>query len=255
MTPVKVIIVDDEPMARLNIRDSIHDLTDWQIVAEMENGADLNAVIQATGADLVFLDIQMPGISGLEAADLVQQLSNPPLIVFVTAYDQYAIQAFELYALDYLLKPFDNKRFNATVNRSEALLNGGSHYRREHLLQHQRFTDRAAIDKLVIRSTASVRVIEFKNIHWIATSGNYIEIHHTQGTHLHRISLAYIIEHLPPQEFYRVHRQYVVRIDQARELKSVSENKNELILANGDKVSVSQSLKEEFLEQWTKVKP
>lgn len=248
---MKVIVVDDESMARLNIRDSIQDLTNWHIVAEMENAEELNTVIQATCADLVFLDIQMPGISGLEAARRIQQLANPPLVVFVTAYDEFAIQAFELYALDYLLKPFDNQRFASTVERCISLMTGEAKNRQQQYARHHQFVEKLPVDKLVIRSTASIRVIEFSDIHWIASSGNYIEIHHAQGTHLHRISLSHILRHLPEEHFFRVHRQFVVRIDQARELKSLSENRNILVLANGDKVSVSQSHRDEFLRRWT----
>lgn len=248
---MKVIVVDDEPMARLNIRDSIQDLTDWQIVAEMESAEELNTVIQATSADMVFLDIQMPGMSGLDAAKLVQQLTHPPLVVFVTAYDEFAVQAFELYALDYLLKPFDNQRFSATIKRCTTLLNDDPSPRVEQAARHQHFVEQIPVEKLIIRSTASIRIIEFKDIHWIASCGNYIEIHHAQGTHLHRISLAHILQHLPEREFCRVHRQFVVRIDQARELKSLSENRNQLVLANGDKVSVSQSHRDNFLQRWT----
>jgi len=244
---VNALIVDDEALARLNIREALKDYSHWKLVAELSSTKHLITTVNTHQVDIIFLDINMPGENGINAArKLALTDTNTPHIVFVTAFDDYAVQAFELYALDYLLKPFDTERFEQCISKAEKFITReqteSSNYRK--------FLNKEYLDRIVIKSTASIRVIDVEDIFWLGTNGNYVDINHTQGRHLYRSSLSTLLDFLDPTVFCRVHRQVVVRVSQARELKSTSDNKNTLLLVNGDCVSVSERYKNIFLKNW-----
>lgn len=244
---IRAAIVDDEAMARFNIRDAIAEFGNWQVAEEFTtaDGFMQRAVLE--DIDVVFLDISMPGTQGTDAAKWIIKQPNAPLVVFVTAYDDYALQAFELYAVDYLLKPFDNQRFGRCVERVEYL------QKHQALANKQvdAFLCKDPIDLITIKSTTSIRVIKVDAILWICSNGNYVEIHHSQGCHLHRCSLSQLEKHLDPTHFCRVHRQAIVKLEHAMELKSINENKNLLMLSNGEKINVSEHYKPEFIRRWS----
>jgi len=247
LNSINAIIVDDEALARLNLIEAIKDHPHWKLVAELSNANRLLETIDAHNADVLFLDIDMPGESGVDAAKKLTKLTTKiPHIVFVTAFDDYAIQAFEFYALDYILKPFDTERFKQCVARVDMLVANQQTFPPN----YEHFLNNKYLKKIIIKSTASIRVIDVENIFWLGTNGNYVEVHHTEGCHLHRGSLSNLIDFLDPKVFCRVHRQVVIRIDLARELKSTSDNKNRLVLANGDSVNVSDHYKAELLKFW-----
>lgn len=243
---ISAVIVDDENLAQLNIKDALSDYPNWQIQGQFNSAKALFDDLHRIKMDVVFLDINMPHKSGLEIASELLTLPNPPLIAFVTAYDEFALQAFELYAIDYLLKPFDNQRFEQTVKRLELMLRVPQHPQK-HV---HAFLAKQPLDKLIINSTGSVRVISMQDIYWFGTYGNYVEVHHKQGCHLHRGSLSQLEAHLDLEHFCRVHRQAIVKINAARELKSLTETKNVLVLSNGDEVSVSDTFKQAFVKKW-----
>jgi len=244
---ITAIIVDDEPLARLTVRDAISDFPRWRVLAEFENANTLLHDVRLLSPDVIFLDISMPGKSGIEVAMELIALNEPPHIVFITAYDNYAVQAFELYAVDYLLKPFDPIRFSRCIERIQGRPESTctTNDKTNAYLQKQ------PIDKLIIKSTGSIRVIEMRDVYWFGANGNYVEVHHRNGCHLHRGSLLHLEESLNKDLFCRVHRQVIIKLDQARELKSISENKNTLRLKNDDWVSVSERYKHAFLARWT----
>lgn len=244
---ITAIIVDDEPLARLNVRDAICDFPQWRVLAEFENANTLLQEVRLLRPDVVFLDISMPGKTGIEVAKELTALSEPPHIVFVTAFDNYAVQAFDLYAVDYLLKPFDPVRFNRCIVR----IQGHPELACTTNDKTNAYLHRRPISKLIIKSTGSIRVIEMSDVYWFGANGNYVEVHHRNGCHLHRGSLLQLEESLDKKLFCRVHRQVIVKLDQAKELKSTSENKNTLLLKNDDWVSVSERYKHEFLARWT----
>lgn len=247
MKSVNAIIVDDEELARLNLSEAIKKFSHWTVVAELSSSKHLVDTINQHKADVLFLDINMPGESGIDAAkQIALQAKKVPHIVFVTAFEDFAIQAFELYALDYLLKPFDTERFEQCVSRIDKLVTNET----GDLSSYERFLNNEYIDRVVIKSIASIRVIDVENIFWLGTNGNYIEVHHTEGCHLHRGSLSNLLNVLDPVIFCRVHRQAVVNLTHARELKSTSDSKNTLHLANGDNVSVSENYKKALLKHW-----
>lgn len=244
---INAVIVDDEAMARFNIRDAIAEHDNWKVTNEYPTADRFMALCDLNQIDVVFLDISMPGTKGTDAAKWIVNQPQAPLIVFVTAYDDYALQAFELYAVDYLLKPFDSQRFARCVERIEHLHANFSDANQ----QVDAYLNNRPIDIITIKSTASIRVIKVESIYWICSNGNYVEIHHKQGCHLHRCSLSQLEEHLDPALFCRVHRQSIVKLEHALELKSINENKNLLILSNGDQINVSEHYKPDFIRRWS----
>lgn len=249
---VRALIVDDEALARLNIRAALADYPQWQIAAELANGQELFEQLHRTPIDVLFLDIQMPGISGLELARKITALPKAPLIIFVTAYDHYAVEAFELFALDYLLKPFDDERFQRCLQRAEQALSHGSHRYYQNLWRHHTSQDEGAstaLSQLVIRSVGSIRLVPMADVRWFAASGNYVEVHHREGMHLHRVSLSYLEQQLEPSQFCRVHRGALVKLSEVREFHSLADDQYRVILSDGSPVKVSSSYKSVLLER------
>lgn len=249
---IRALIVDDEKLARLNIRAALADYPHWHVQADLANSQTLFEALREHPADVVFLDIHMPGVNGMDAARLLNTLPQCPLIIFVTAYDRYAVEAFELFALDYLLKPFDDDRFQLCLQRAEQALSDGSyrhHQQRwqEHLAEHGNATGQ--LKQLVIRSVGSIRLIPMNEVSWFAASGNYVEVHHREGMHLHRVSLAFLEQQLDMREFCRVHRSAIIRLAEVREFQSPADDQYRLVLRDGSTVKVSASYKNHLLER------
>jgi two-component system LytT family response regulator len=243
---ISAIIVDDEVAARFNIRDALKDHPHWTIVGEATNGNEGLALVISKQPMVVFLDIQMPFIDGISLAKKLAQSDYCPVIIFVTAYDNYAVQAFELYAMDYLLKPFDNARFASAIKRVEQSLSSftDSHEIRQ---RYNHYDENKHIQRLIIRSAASIRIVNIQDVYWFSTESNYVAIHHRQGVHLHRISLSFLEQRLDSSIFTRTHRTAIVRLDQCVEIKTLTEHKSLVILANGDQVSLSKAYRESLL--------
>ena len=241
-----VVVVDDEPMARANLVDALAKHDNWQVIQTFCSGAGLLQAVDEHQPDAVFLDIQMPGQDGLTLAKQLLTLSSPPLIVFVTAYSNYAVSAFELYAIDYLLKPFDDKRVSQCIGKLEAALGNNSVYR-EQINAQQAWAYKQAVSKLVVKSSANVRIIPVENIHWIADNGNYVDIHHSDGKHLLRDSLKHIALVLPKHDFIQVHRRFMVRRSMIRELCTVEDERLGVTLSNGQSIPVGKSFKADLV--------
>jgi len=246
---IKVLVVDDESLARKTLSFSINEYTDWAQVGECDRGDKVIQSVSELKPDVVFLDIKMPGIDGLKACEELQCLDNPPLIVFVTAFDAHAIEAFELCALDYLLKPYDDDRFVKTVEKIKQSLDSK-------LLQEKQISqlnsvtkdNNKILDTLIVRSVGRVQLIDTKEVNWLSTAGNYVELHTEHGVILHRVSLSYLEKHLE-DDFLRVHRTAMLRVSQVSEFLTISEGQYTAVLKNGEKVSVSQSYRENLLQR------
>ncbi|MEO1576626.1 MAG: response regulator, partial [Pseudomonadota bacterium] len=176
-------VVDDERMARGNLIDALGQHPRWRVLSEYASGATLVADAMARHPDVIFLDIQMPGDDGLALARQLLALKPAPLIVFVTAHSEYAVTAFELYAVDYLLKPFDDARFAQCVARLEHTLRDASALTRAQTAQAAWATT-APLERIVIKSSTSVRIIDVDDVAWFQANGNYVDIHHADGVHL-----------------------------------------------------------------------
>lgn len=244
---IRVLVVDDESLARKTLGFSIDEYTDWLQVGECDRGDLVEQKVAELNPDVVFLDIKMPGLNGLSACEKLQKFDSPPLIVFVTAFDAHAIEAFELCALDYLLKPYDDERFVKTVDKIKQSLESKD-LQEKQIAQLNSVTQNKneILKTLIVRSVGRVQLIDTADVNWLSTAGNYVELHTESGVILHRVSLSYLEKHLE-NDFLRVHRTAMLRVSQVSEFLTISEGQYSAILKSGDKVSVSQSHKDKLL--------
>ena len=236
---VRYLIVDDEPPGRANLRLALGAHPDWQLVAECDGTAAARKVLAAQEVDVIFLDIQMPAESGLVLAREISRLRAPPLIVFVTAYSEHAVDAFDVHALDYLLKPLSDARLAQTVERIGAML--GQRQREAYGAALRDYVDAGAcLERINVRSVGRIEQILVADILWIESAGNYVELHLAGRMVLHRITLNRIETLLAPADFLRVHRGVIVRRSEIARLDTVGDGSYRLTLRCGATVAVSE---------------
>jgi two-component system, LytTR family, response regulator len=243
MRNIRVLIVDDEPLARRGIRRLLEAETDFEIVGEAGNGQVAAAKIESEKPDLVFLDIQMPLAGGFS---LVEKMSagNLPEIVFVTAYDEHAVKAFETGALDYVLKPINPERFQKTLERVRRRLSGQPTPAIEpeliNLLRGLAKTETPAfLERIPIKEAGRVFFVGVEEIDWIAAQGNYVEIHAGRAKHLLRETMDGIESKLNPNDFLRIRRSIIVRVEKIKELQPLFNGEYAVILH--DKTELTSS--------------
>ena len=258
---LRAIIVDDEPLARRGLKLRLDHIDEVVIIGECSNGREaVNAVMDIT-PDLLFLDIQMPGMSGFDVVTRLQQYEMP-LIIFTTAYDQYAIEAFNVHAVDYLLKPIDEERLQQAVVRA---LNHkrlhGAVTDKERLIEliinitskseqsiSQLLKDHtgswAYPDKMAIKDGAETTLVQIADIDWVDAAGDYMCIHANDETHVMRITMKELESRLDPAKFQRVHRSTIVNLDRVTKLCSHMNGEFHLMLANGASIKLSRTYKE-----------
>lgn len=241
---VRYLIVDDEAPSRANLRLALAAHPDWQLVAECDGAATARAALAAQDVDVIFLDIQMPVESGLVLAREVSRLREPPLIVFATAYSEHAVDAFEVHALDYLLKPVNDARLAQTVERIGAML--GQRQREAYGAAVRDYVDAdvgstvARLERINVRSVGRIEQVRVDDILWVESAGNYVELHLEGRTVLHRITLNRLEALLAPGDFLRVHRSAIVRRSQIARLETVGDGSYRLTLRCGAAVAVSE---------------
>jgi two-component system LytT family response regulator len=248
--PVRALLVDDEVPGRTNLRLALKDHAGWEVAEECAS-VDIArmALRRDSRIDVIFLDIQMPAESGMVLARELSKSYAPPVIVFVTAYQHYAVQAFEFHAIDYLLKPFDDERFAAMVARVESLL--GLRHRGDYYGEAlRRYLDDAERNNspgrtsfpahFCVRSVGHIESIAVDEIEWIQSSGNYVELHLQRRTVLHRTTLSELLKRIDPEVFVRVHRRTIVRRAACRALRVVGDGSYQLTLYSGDVAAVSE---------------
>jgi two-component system LytT family response regulator len=247
---LKVIIVDDETLAREKIREMLRRDSEVEIVAECSSGNKAIAAIQKHLPDLVFLDIQMPETDGFGVLKAVPT-QKMPNIVFVTAYDQYALRAFEVYALDYLLKPFDRERFEKALKRAKEHIRKDRSSSLSHgilsLLEELKGGPRH-LERLVIKHAGRVQLLKTQDIDWIEAEGNYVRIHTGKEEHLLRETIGSLESQLHPRKFMRIHRSTIVNIDRIRELQPWFHGEYRIILRDGAELMLSRSYREKLNE-------
>lgn len=243
---IRALIVDDEPIARRRVRDLLKLEPDIEVCGECDNGQEALESIRELAPDLVFLDIQMPGLDGISMSESFRSGLGPE-IVFVTAYDNYAVKAFELRAVDYLLKPFDRGRFSQAVRVAREKI--GSRRGAEvggriiELLDDLR-TRPKYMDRIVIRNNERIIVVRVDEIDWIESEGNYVRIHFGKSSSLVRETLTHLASQLDPDKFPRIHRSRLVNIDSIQELQHWSHRNYRLILRSGVQLSLSRSYRD-----------
>ncbi|NHZ33735.1 LytR/AlgR family response regulator transcription factor [Massilia rubra] len=239
---VRALIVDDEEPGRINLRYALADHPRWQVAGECASVASAQALINARDVDVVFLDIQMPGDSGLVLARALAAMANPPLVIFVTAHNAFALEAFEVHALDYLLKPVHDARLAAALARAEAML--ALRQRPAYGAALRAWVDAGAPEQywrqVSVRSVGRIECIELADVDWIETCGNYVNLHLATRSVMHRLPLSRLLRHLDPARFLRVHRSAVVRLGQAANLEVAGEGAWRLTLRCGAHVAVSE---------------
>lgn len=242
-----VFLVDDEPLARINLRKAIDQFTSWKVILELENGQDLETYAAQLKPDLIFLDIKMPKRNGLAAANGLLSLESPPLIVFVSAYSEHALQAFELFAIDYLLKPFSDERFIQTVARIDKFSSTSNAYRQIIDQQKSLSLDKKYLQVLIVRSVGLIQIVDLKDVVWFRGCGNYVEVVLTQEKILHRVSINFLEENLDPDLFVRCHRSAIVRLAAIKSIKTQDDSQLVIDLKNGDTTKLSPTYKDKLL--------
>ena len=240
---IRILVADDEEPARQRLIDLLRKDSHVATILEAANGLSAVEVIQTQQPDLVFLDVQMPELDGLGVIDAVGA-EHMPLTVFVTAYDQHAIRAFEANALDYLLKPFSDERFEATMARVKARLDERSLRVFGHRILRMVSTTPSPdhwLDRLVVKSGGTTRFIRVVDIDWIEAAGVYVNLHVAGKELLYRSTLNELAGRLDPMRFIRVHRSAVVNMESIQQLEPISHGEFEVVLKNGSRSRVSRT--------------
>jgi two-component system LytT family response regulator len=247
---IRVLIVDDEPLARGVLREMLQSDPEVVIVGECGNGKEAVEAIKELNPDLLFLDIQMPEMGGFEVLDALDE-GQAPHLVFVTAYDQYAVRAFEVHALDYILKPFDRERFEVSWQRAKAQVlrerNGGVEQKILSLLEDLKAGTKY-LERLVIKSSGRIYFLETNEIDWIQAEGNYVSVHTGKKSHLLRETITSLENQLDPKKFLRIHRSAIVRIDRIKELQPWFHGEYHVVLNDGTQLTLSRNYRDRLQE-------
>jgi two-component system LytT family response regulator len=236
---LKALLVDDEELARQLLREYLTGQPDVEIIGECANGFDAVKAIQDLKPDIVFLDVQMPKLDGFEVLELIQ---TNAAIVFVTAYDQYATKAFDAAAVDYLLKPFDEVRFQTALNRVRRRLaeNTNVPVDLNQLKSAARIPGQFA-ERIVVKDGARVHIIPTKQLDFVEAQEDYVAIHTGGKTYLKQQTISSLEETLNPSEYIRIHRSYIVSLEQVSKIEPYTKDSRIAVLKNGAQVPVSRT--------------
>jgi two-component system, LytTR family, response regulator len=246
MEKIRAIIVDDEPLAREGISMRLKQEPDIELIHECKNGREAVNVIMRNSPDLVFLDIQMPTLGGFGVIEAVG-IKRMPDIIFVTAYDEHALQAFEVHALDYLLKPIDGDRFTRALERARNRIKGKNLEAITKQLQNMMAAlknERKYIERLSIKSADRIMFVSVNDIDWIEAAGNYVKIHVGRESHILHLTMNNIENRLDTSKFLRIHRSTIVNAERIKELHIMFHGEYQVVLKDGTKVTSSRSYKE-----------
>jgi len=245
---IRTLIVDDETHARTRIRQLLKDEPDFEILPECANGRQAVERIQREKPDLVFLDVQMPRLNGLDVCEAAAAAGAAmPLVIFVTAYDEYALKAFEFHAIDYLLKPFDRQRFQKALGHARdqlARAKGGATDPRLCALLEDLRSRAARPGRLVFRQNGRVIFIRPETLDWIEADGNYVRIHAGNESHYVRETLTALDAQLPADKFMRISRSIIVNLDRVKELQPLFYGDYVVILQNGSRLNMSRNYRD-----------
>lgn len=233
---IKTIIIDDEPLARSIIIDYLQKYPDFEVLAECENGFEGLKAILHHQPNLVFLDIQMPKITGFEMLELVDQM---PSIIFTTAFDEFALKAFEANAVDYLLKPFDQERFKKAIDKY--LSANPTQMQKQTAATLESVQSHTINERVVVKTGNKIKVISIYDITHLSAEDDYVNIHTAEGAFLKNQTLAFFERTLNNQLFVRVHRSYIVKVDQITKLEPYEKDGHLVILKSGEKIPVSKT--------------
>jgi two-component system, LytTR family, response regulator len=234
---ISAIIVEDEKLARDLLRDYLKDHQDIKIIGEYEDGFSGLKAINELKPELLFLDIQMPKLTGFE---MLEVLDHVPAIIFTTAYDQYAIKAFEHNAVDYLLKPFSRLRFLEAVKKARERIGSGDVNITDKLLEHID-NQEEIIHRVVVRWGSKIHIIPVSEIRYIQAEDDYVMLYTKDNKYLKQKTMKYFESHLSPDEFLRIHRSYIVKVSEITQMQLYEKDSYIVILKDGTKLPVSKS--------------
>lgn len=252
--PIKVLIIDDESLARDLIIELLKEFDDFQIIGECSDGLEAVKTIENLRPDLIFLDVQMPVLNGLEVLERLKN-SYLPEIIFVTAYDNYAIRAFDFHAIDYLLKPFSRSRFQQSVQHAkEKVLRQNISETKEQLsaLLENYQNKPPHLQRIFVKENGKIILLEPETIDWIEADDKYLQLHTANKKYLIRQTLNSIEAELNPNIFLRIHRSTIVNLTRVKEIHPLFNNEYVLILQNGTKLTLSRNYKNRFFERFGK---
>ena len=247
----RILIADDEPLARERLKMLLVGQEGFEVVGECHDGPSTIDAIRRTKPDLVFLDVQMPGANGFDVVSALGE-EELPLFVFVTAFDTYALKAFDVHALDYLLKPFDRDRFLQALARARQQLERPSNSDlRSRLLELVRDLEPAPqrLERFVIKSGGRVFFVRADEIDWIEAAGNYVKLHVGTETHLLRETMNAVEAQLPRETFYRIHRCHIVNIERVKELQPWFNGEYVVFLRTGARLTLSRGYREKLQDR------
>jgi two-component system LytT family response regulator len=233
---MKALIIDDEPLARLLVKEYLQNYPEIELAQECSDGFEGVKAIQTHQPDLIFLDIQMPKINGFEMLELID---HPPMTIFTTAFDEYAIKAFESHAVDYLLKPYSRERFDKALskylNQNPAKSENHSH---RTLLEDQIQTQNS---RIVVKTAQKIKIIPTADILYIEASDDYVEIFTGEGSYLKNWTMSYLEKFLDPDQFIRTHRSYFVNIQEITRIEPFEKESFRLFLKSGKTIPLSKT--------------
>jgi two-component system LytT family response regulator len=248
MEKIRTVIIEDEAPAREIIKHYLKELDNVEVIAECADGFTGLKTISTMKPDLVFLDIQMPRLSGIE---LVEVMTEKPEIIFTTAYDQFAIRAFELNAVDYLLKPFPKRRFLEAVRKAtDKIQSGTGNKEPANQLLAKKPEPATPVNRIVVRKGNAINLIPVEQIKYVEAQDDYVMIHHSTGKALKQQTMKFYEDNLSKTDFVRIHRSFIVRVEEIKRIEPYGKDNHVAILQSGDKLPVSRAgfrqLKEEL---------
>jgi two-component system LytT family response regulator len=251
MKKIRVLVADDEPLARERLSSLLSTEPDVELVGQARDGEEAVTAIHDRSPDLVFLDVQMPQMSGFDVIDAVGG-ERMPLVIFVTAYDQHALRAFQVRALDYLLKPFDRERFTDALQRARKQLEHeetGDLGRRLLALVKDLRRDQPRSDRLVVKSGGRLFFLRTDEIDWVEAAGNYVRLHVGPTSHLLRETMNAIEGRLDPEKFFRIHRCRIVNMERIQELQPWLNGEYAVLLRTGTRLTLSRGYREKLQDR------
>src|SRR5215469_591574 len=243
---IQAVLADDELLARQKLRQLLRDEPDIEIVGECASASETVELVRLSRPALLFLDIRMPGMDGFDVVGAIESEHLPmPAVVFTTAYDQYALRAFEIHAVDYLLKPFTAERLSSAVQRVRERLAGGESTVR---INGKSRDGGGYTTRIVFKSRGRILFLPVSEIRWIGAEENYVRLSTERETHLLRETMAHLEERLDPQQFLRVHRSFIVNLQFVKEVRTEHDGESSVIMLDGQKIGMSRSYKSRILE-------
>jgi two-component system LytT family response regulator len=234
---MKVIIIDDEPLARSVVKEYLEKHDDLELIQECGDGFEGLKAIQQHQPDLIFLDIQMPKISGFEMLELIDQ---PPAVIFTTAFDEFAIKAFEAHAIDYLLKPFNQERFDKAISKWKEQNANAAEKATQELLESASMSP-TQNQRIVVKNGSKIKIIPVSDVFYLEAADDYVKIHCSEGYFLKNKTMNHFEQAMDRTQFVRCHRSYIVNVQQITRIDPYEKDAHVAVLRSGAKVPVSRN--------------